>query len=74
MIDARLLVEDSMNSLFVASCMIRKENPPAKFLYKMVGHVPHIKPFFYREFLVFFWMLQPVLYHFTFLDLRTSIL
>ena len=37
------------------------KDPPANFLYKMVGHVPHIKPFFYREFLVFFWMLQPVL-------------
>ena len=49
-------------------------NPPANFLYKMVGHVPHIKPFFYREFLVLFWMLEPVLYHFTFLDLCTSIL
>ena len=49
-------------------------DPPANFLYKMVGHVPHIKPFFYREFLVFFWMLEPVLYHFTFLDLGTSIL
>ena len=36
-------------------------HPPANFLYKMVGHVPHIKPFFYREFLVFFWMLQPIL-------------
>ena len=22
--------------------------PPANFLYKMVEHVPHIKPFFYR--------------------------
>ena len=49
-------------------------HPPANFLYKMGVHVPQIKPFFYREFLVFFWMLQPVLYHFTFLDLRTSIL
>ena len=49
-------------------------DPPANFLYKMVEHVPHIKPFFYREFLVFFWMLEPVLYHFTFLDLCTSIL
>ena len=49
-------------------------DPPANFLYKMVGHVPHIKPFFNREFLVFFWMLEPVLYHFTFLDLCTSIL
>ena len=41
--------------------------PPANFLYKMVVHVPQIKPFFYREFLVFSWMLEPVLYHFTFL-------
>ena len=38
-------------------------DPPANFLYRMVVHVPQIKPFFYREFLSIFWMLQPVLYH-----------
>ena len=49
-------------------------NPPANFLYRMVVHVPQIKPFVYREFLAISWIPEPVLYHFTFLDLRTSIL
>ena len=49
-------------------------NPPANFLYRMVVHVPQIKPFFYREFLAISWIPEPVLYHFTFLDPWVGIL
>ena len=51
-----------------------KRNPPANFLYKMVGHVPHIKPFFIDNFwcsfgccnlystILLFWTCAPAFY------------
>ena len=33
---------------------LSQKHPPANFLYKMVGHVPHIKQFFIENFWCFF--------------------
>ena len=49
-------------------------HPPANYLYKMVIPVPRNKPLFYRAFLLISWILEPVPYHFTFLDLGVGIL
>ena len=49
-------------------------DPPANFLCKMVVPAPQNKAFFYRDFLLIFWIPEPVLYHFTFMELGIGIL